>query len=110
MFTVKHLLPSGEEVIYATHHVNYVPAYVKAANKTGEQGEPPQSPEPPVGAPALPGNGDDVWIEVEPHNSMYQLFTGVVYVMNDSGATVAKYDLGGWNPPSGQTLEEKKAA
>lgn len=25
---------------------------------------------------------------------------GTVYVMNDNGATVAKYDLGGWHGPS----------
>lgn len=32
-------------------------------------------------------------------NATVQIESGTVYVMNDAGATVSKYDLGGWRGP-----------
>lgn len=69
MLTVKHILPSGEELIHPTKFVNY--------------------------RPALHANGDTgVCLLVDDRDGdVMRLDTGIAYVMNDSGATVAKYDL-----------------
>jgi hypothetical protein len=76
MLTVCHKLPSGEDTIYQTETANFVPA----------------APEPCGRPPSL-------WIETR--DARFELITGMAYVMNDAGRTVAKYDLGGLPGPHG---------
>lgn len=80
MFTLKHVTPDGAEALIATTGVSYTPtkpAYdIEQANgrywmTTGT-----------------------VWWEN--NTELVPLRDGVVYVMNDSGATVSKYELGHW--------------
>ena len=75
MFTIKHILPSGEELLYESDIANHVPLSVS--------GRPPS-----------------LWIEpASSGGSRFELITGMVYVVNGNGKTVAKYDLGGWPGP-----------
>ena len=78
MLTVNNMLPSGEEIIYETAVANFVP--VRA---TGNQVE---------------GAMDTLWIERDDGGRM-PLVDGDVFVMNDKGATVARYILR-WPGPS----------
>lgn len=79
MLTVNHMTTSGEEFIYPTTHINYVP------ERSG-----PQFAETPA----------TVW-HYDEEGRAYPLTGGKVFVMNDAGGTVAKYDLGGWSGPEG---------
>lgn len=72
MLTVKHITLSGEEFIYATTHVNYVPGRAKA----------PQLSE------------DGLWIYEGADERARELSGGTIFVMNERGSTVARYDLG----------------
>lgn len=78
--TAKHIAQSGEEFIYATTHVNYVPSYTLG-----------------VGANTPP---DTVWLY--PSDAPAQPLTGgTVYVMNEHGKTVGRYDMSGPVGPVG---------
>jgi hypothetical protein len=90
MFTIKHITPMGNEALYPAVEVTYS-AYAA-----------PMLNEPPF--QALTGS---VWYvpSLEPGQCSIELRSGTVYVMNDAGSTVAKYDLGGWAYP-----EQKAAA
>jgi hypothetical protein len=77
MLTVKHIAVSGEEMIYPTPRVNFVPSTAKEAAS----------------------NGDSLWIYDETGRA-HELYGGTVYVMNENGKTVSRYDLGGWVLPS----------
>lgn len=72
MMTVKHITPSGEEFIYPTTHVNYVPSDV-----FGEGVD-------------LPPN--TLWIYPVDHPAQ-PITGGTVYVMNEHGKTVSRYDI-----------------
>lgn len=80
--TVRHLEPSGHESITQAISVSYQPG-----NNTPERGD-----EKPLliafGVPDSMGEGH------------CNYGSGTVYVMNEAGATVAKYDLGGWSAPA----------
>lgn len=75
MMTVKHITLSGEEFIYPTTHVNYVPG-----------GHPPSL----NGSEAPP---ETLWIYG--HDDRARPLTGgTCFVMNEHGKTVSRYDLG----------------
>lgn len=70
MMTVKHVALSGEEYIYPTSHVNYVPTTVLND---------------------LQGVDTLWWYDTD--GRAYPITGGKVYVMNDSGKTVSRYEL-----------------
>lgn len=76
MLTIKHIHLSGEEMLYTSPIANYVPENATAT----------------IGLPA------SVWIEpgskVVTSGTRYQLTGGTVFVMNEVGKTVARYDIG----------------
>jgi archaellin len=80
MFTIKHCTPLGNESVIQTPEVTYSPH--------------------PTPAPAEDGRtaltGTVFYIRPGAGGEQIELRTGTVYVMNDAGSTVAKYDLGGW--------------
>lgn len=90
MFTLKHTTPMGNDTLISAAEVCYSP-----------------HPEPK----ALPCGDDEigkfgpvtgsVWYlrQFVPGESTIEIMNGIVYVMNDKGSTVAKYDLGGWSVP-----------
>lgn len=84
--TVKHIKISGEEHIYPTYSVTFTPKSVEASRVQGA-----------VSAPAC----DSVWID-NPDGGRQQLFGGTVFVMNEQGKTVSRYDLGASNVPPGE--------
>lgn len=80
MFTVKHRLPSGEETLYSVHRLIYVPTTAKS----------PSSPNP---------NADSVvLIFDEAENDRLEISCdaagALVFVMNEHGATITKWQLG----------------
>lgn len=79
MFTLKHVSPMGNEMLIETDQVSYTP-----------HAEPP-APEPGYGLSA--GN---LWFKSRISDELVPIPTGSVYVMNEKGSTIAKYDLGGW--------------
>lgn len=72
MFTVKHINPQGGESLYEATEVMYSPA-------DNRQSVPP-----------VP---ETVWYQAPGTREIKSLNEGFVYVTNDTGATVAKYDL-----------------
>ena len=83
MLTVKHISPSGDEVICLAREVRKSPKVS------------------PTGTGSL-GAAGSLWID-EPDGSTRCLGSwGTFYVMNEQGSTVAKYDFGGWAGPSGE--------
>ncbi|RVG88687.1 hypothetical protein [Sinorhizobium meliloti] len=71
MMTVKHIDNSGEEFVYPTTHVNFIPAAIK----------------PPASSVSA-----SVWRYAEDGRA-YEIDNGSVYVMNEHGRTVARYML-----------------
>ena len=78
MMTLKQILPSGEEFVYPTTHVNYVPL-----GSTGYAG----ADSPPT----------TLW-RYDAEGSAIPLTEGSVFVMNEHGKTVARYTLYGEFP------------
>ena len=78
MLTVKHITLSGEEFVFCTSHVNYVPGTAKNC-----------APVPP----------DSVWIYEGSAETPRELCGGTIFVMNERGSTVARYDIGASNVP-----------
>lgn len=74
MLTVRYCDPDGGEVVFPVSSVQ------KSPRKTGSS----TSPHADVTFDRLPGSGP----------GLLQVSSGCVYVMNDHGKTVAKYDLG----------------
>lgn len=74
MLAVKHIQLSGHEEIYLTNRVSYQPNYVPV-NTAGVKGEP------------------CVWVDHGDAPST-SIFGGTVFVMNELGKTVSRYDLG----------------
>lgn len=70
MMSVKHVTESGEEFVYPTTHVNFVPAAAKNC------------------APAW----DSVW-RYDGDGRSHEMSEGNVYVMNEMGRTVARYSF-----------------
>jgi hypothetical protein len=79
MFTVKHITNTYEEFLYTAETTNYVPASAKGVGNA-------QSGPAPVYA-------DSVWLRGSDRDNTFEITGGRVYVMNEQGATVAKYDL-----------------
>jgi hypothetical protein len=86
MLTVKHITPSGEEFVYGTAHVNFVPATAKPATASDTKAD----------------TNDSLWIyEPIEGSRARELIGGTAFVMNDNGSTVARYDLGASMMPVG---------
>jgi hypothetical protein len=77
MLTVKHVTPTHSESIYEADDVAFT------MNESQGSGQPPGV----------------VWVTRPDQPAIISLIDGAVYVMNSSGSTVAKYDLGGWDAP-----------
>lgn len=75
MMTVKHITLSGEEFVFATTHVNFIPGSAKHHVTTKAS----------------------LWWYDE--SGSHELDDGSVYVMNEHGKTVARYMLSS-NEPS----------
>lgn len=90
MMTIKHITLSGEEFIYATTHVNLVPVAAR---------------EKPVGGPTT---SDIVW-HYDADGRSHPLQGGTVFVMNEHGKTVARYDIGASMVSLGMTAAEAMA-
>lgn len=82
MMTVKHILQTGAEYVYGTSHVNFVPSGAVKGNS---------------GAPTPP---DTVW-RYDADGRAHPLTGGTVYVMNEHGKTVSRYDIGLQTGPVG---------
>jgi len=97
MMTVKHITLSGEEFVYATSHVNFVPA-------TALQGANYAS-----GSAAVP---DTVW-RYDADGVARPITGGTVFVMNEHGKTVSRYDIGASMVPltgAGSPVGQQSAA
>lgn len=81
MMTVKHITLSGEESVYPTNWVNYVPA--SALNDRDAV--------------------DTIWIYTA-DTPAQPLTGGTVYVMNEHGKTVSRYDIGASQVPLDNAL------
>lgn len=79
MFTVKHTSPKWVDTVYSATRVRFDPAI----------GDLPET----------------VWLSGGDEGHIPPITDGVVYVMNDSGATVSKYDLELKNQPPELTKE-----
>lgn len=84
MITVKHIDRHGAERVFAAIRVEY------QAHKLGY--------EPPCEDGFSRSTGRAVFVFSPPYDSEY-VYDGSVYIMNEAGKTVAKYDLGGWARP-----------
>lgn len=71
MMTIKHITLGGEEFIYPTTHVNYV----TASGLTSDNVK------------------DAVW-RYDNDGRAHALHDGTIFVMNEHGKTVSRYDLG----------------
>lgn len=70
MMTIKHVDLTGEEFVYPTTHINYVPAAVKPCT---------------TATPSVWRYDDD--------GRAYEIDNGSVFVMNEHGRTVARYSI-----------------
>lgn len=70
MMTIKHCDLSGEEFVYPTTHINFVPAAVKNCAPTTSS----------------------VW-RYDEDGRAYEIDSGSVFVMNEHGRTVARYNI-----------------
>lgn len=75
MMSLKHVALSGEEYVYPTTHVNFIPAAVKNC------------------APATAG----LW-RYDEDGRAHEIDNGLVFVMNEHGRTVARYMISANSP------------
>lgn len=78
LFTVKHITLSDQEFLYQTANINFEPRGLTDGTDCG-----PSAPR-----VVLTDNGERLF-----------LGGGTVFVMNENGKTVARYDLGASNVP-----------
>lgn len=83
MFTVKHLSHTGGETLHEATGVSFM----SGADMLAEYGRGIRDD-----ASKPPPSDDVVWVTT-PKGEVQSILGGWVYVMNDHGATVAKYDL-----------------
>jgi hypothetical protein len=83
MFTVKHLSHTGGETLYEATGVSFMSAETILAEYNSVPRAVDSKPPPP---------DDTVWVTT-PKGEIQSIIGGWVYVMNDHGATVAKYNL-----------------
>ena len=88
MLTVKHISLSGIETIYPASSVEFRPAATKDC------------------APA----SDSVLAFTEQHYVVAELTGGTVFVMNEHGKTVSRYDLGASMVPMDHRGDDGRAA
>lgn len=88
MFTIKHRTPYGNEALYAATNLQFCPVEGAALN------QPVGSARESLGVLYYRGVPDG------PLHELDSLNDGQVYVMNETGSTVAHYDLGGWEAKS----------
>lgn len=81
MFLVKHISLSGHEDLYQTPTIRYAPRCSTDPATLWIQ---------PVGVAQPPALG----IQIGAPSAHYPLTGGTVFVMNENGKTVARYDLG----------------
>lgn len=91
MFTIKHVTPDGNESVIETYEVSYAPL-----------DEPRIIPKPDDRQWASTGV---VWWRSKVTSELVAIRDGDVYVMNEHGATVSRWHLGGWAP-----AQQSKAA
>lgn len=84
MFTIKHCTPLGNESVIETPEVTFSP-YEEVRD---------------VDPLTTPLTGSVYYIRTGSGGEQIELRSGTIYVMNDAGSTVAKYDLGGWGKVS----------
>ena len=78
MFTIKHVHPDGQEFIHRGELPRYVPVEAKKSAQV-----------------QLPGEATHSHVAFDvPGWPCQILYSGTVYVMNENGKTVARYDLG----------------
>ncbi len=82
MFTVRHYSPDGYETLYEATEVGFAPAHLRQQTQT---------------EPA----GDFLWYQLPTTKEIKSLERGMVYVMNETGATVSKYEL---SPPADRNV------
>lgn len=71
MFTVKHTSPTWEDNLYTAAGVRFCPRQIASNSDIPET----------------------VWVRDAELRVEFPITDGVVYVMNDAGSTVSKYDL-----------------
>lgn len=92
MLTVKHILPSGEERLFSVLDVEYL------SNAAGQMCQAAKSGH-------NPSTGRCRFVFADKRDlDDYYVYEGTVYVMNETGKTVQKYDLGGWALPQATTF------
>lgn len=82
MLTLKHLAPSGSESIYEAAEVFFQP------DESAGLAQPTGTAAHSLGIVSYKIDGTGIF---------QGLTGGYVYVMNEAGSTVAKYDLGQWS-------------
>lgn len=87
MLTVKHIDVMGGESVFPAKDVRYTPNKFTMTGVTADGRR--------TGKVCPDGQ---IHIDME-DGSIRHLIGGTIYVMNDKGATVAKYDMGGWAAP-----------
>lgn len=93
MLTVKHIEVSGHESLYPATRVSYKPR-MRSDGTPADKGE--------------DGGGSEysaacVFIDTPKGDTVPLGSWGAFYVMNETGKTVAKYDLGGWTAADPKT-------
>ena len=87
MLTVKHQDTDGTEVIFSVYEAKYSP---NGPGSTESAGATPNNGYVRFTYPMRPN------VHAEDKGILESVYRGKVYIMNDVGKTVAKYDLGGW--------------
>jgi|GEM_PF-3560353 len=94
MFTVKHISLIGEESLSLVATTRYTPRGL---------GDDPRDPN--VCSKDAPAT---LWVRDTANGPEYPMTGGTIFVMNDKGKTVARYDLGASPVPHLGTIEEPK--
>ena len=84
MLSVKHVEPSGDESLFLANQT----AFYRRGELTGRADGPPDEKHPVVIAYGVPGPDEGAR-----KDGVVHIGDGTVYVMNDSGKTIAVYDL-----------------
>ena len=83
MFTIRHATPYGNETIIETDEISYCP-----------------HAEPEPRGSGFNSSTGTLWYQSHTTDQLVPIKDGQVYIMNEAGSTVAKYDLGGWAQPA----------
>lgn len=76
MFTIRHIHLAGDENIFSVNAMRFSPG-TESVGLQNQSGTPPT-----------------LWISDDDHTAEWPVTGGTVFVMNASGKTVARYDLG----------------